>query len=543
MDKIPLSQSDFDGGTFSKIAKFISKKWPSPDGKPSLSKSQAILSEILGYRDFHDASKSAGDSYAVMHWGDDFELSLSDAAYKAISQQSPWCAEYVNFKVVDEFCESIPFCHLSFFKKNKPQVNISDEAVSLFILNYEWAVVNHQSNAKTHLHSLAGCVAYALDAKGGLDLLLRNSSIKDALQSVQFPGGAIALNFVKGELHDLAVKRSFEDFCNSSNKDSIYTLKDCEGFSHRKYLLELSTPECMAILSDKALSHLESNILTKSCGWIFDAGIGAEKIEFDPSNWCMSHPYPFLDGDADDEGDDDYDDEFRAEFLEDMQIHHDRAQQALDFCKTAEDETGSEGFEIFYVDPDGMESFGFYNWIFRKKDCAGNLSAIICGIAFSPSLQRGVTAGNMMDLADTQSAPDCDSVSWTLGEYQKSLPNKYKEIPLYTLPIEKLTSNPTVIVHLIERSFSGNVPKGSGFNFLSLTIKDLVDFFGSDINLSVMINPGQFRNNKVAPGVIRASKDMSSARLAKYFSDSLSPLSKFGIKNLFLPRGYSDLSD
>ncbi|MHC5194719.1 hypothetical protein ACYSUW_13290 [Pseudomonas frederiksbergensis] len=53
-----LSIDDFESGRFTKVARFIIRKWPN-ENAPSLSKAQELLSLHLGYMDFHEAQKSA----------------------------------------------------------------------------------------------------------------------------------------------------------------------------------------------------------------------------------------------------------------------------------------------------------------------------------------------------------------------------------------------------------------------------------------------------------------------------------------------------
>lgn len=544
MEKIPLSLSDFDGGAFSKIAKFLSKKWPIAGGRPTLSKSQIILSEILGYNDFHDASKSASDSYSERHWNRDYESLLSGNVYRAICGLSSDNDVESNLKVIFDFCDSVPFGHLSFFRQTKPQILVSDEATDAFITIYESMIVHHEHNAKSQLHSLPGCVAYALTGEAGLDLILKRVPINSALEASEFPGGLNALNFVKTNVHDIVFRKAFDEFTDRGNRSSIYSLNSCEGFSHEKYQQELAKPEALAVLNQRAFSYLESDILTKPCEWIFNRGIGSEEILFDADNWCMSHPYGFLTGEVEDEEEFEDDEEFQSSYLEEMGSYHALAQEAFDFCSLEQDGKESTSFDIFYVDPDGMDTFSFYNWMLQKKDESGKLIVLVAGIAFSPSYKGGVTAWDMMDLADTQSGTDCDSVSWTLGEYQKTLSKKHQDLDLYRLPIGKLTSShPTVIVHSVERSFSNGVVKGLGITSLISAVKNLEGFFGSEVNLSIMIEPKQYRNLKVSHEVFKTSRDFSSKRLIKYFRESLSSMNKVGIRNLFLPRAYPTHSD
>jgi len=133
---------------------------------------------------------------------------------------------------------------------------------------------------------------------------------------------------------------------------------------------------------------------------------------------------------------------------------------------------------------------------------------------------------------------------WTLGEYQKTLSKKYQDLNLYEIPITKLTSNsPTIIVHRIERSHAPGVKSGAGVECLKAAITNLVEFFSSEINLSIMIEPTQFRNNRVSPSILKARKEFSSKRLIDYFRESIQPPKTFGVRSLFLPIGYSDLSD
>jgi hypothetical protein len=540
MHKIPLSLLDFEGGSFTKITKHISKYWPLPENKPTFSKLQNILSIALGYSDFHDARKSTGDQYSAKHWDKDYSFLLSRKIFSEIEKLSN--EEYIddNLGSIFKFCDGVPFHHLEFFKQEEPSINVSDEAMHALIDIYRSVITHHSYQGKKQLHSLPACVAFALKNGSAIDVLTNNKSISNVLSAIEFPGKLNALDFVTSELHDIKFKESFDAFYNRSSSASIFNVIDCEGFSHENYYKELSKPDKLSLLHTGCKDILVNEILEKPCSWVFDKGVGSDVLFFNHHNWCMNHPYGFLTGEPDEADDDD---EFESSYKEQMQPHYEKAQRAFDFNKNLAKNNKNSTFEIFYVDPDGMDSFEMYNWVFQQKDSEDKITAITCGIAFSPSLKREVTAWNMMDLADTQSGTDCDSVSWSLSEYQKTLSGKNLKCDLYTLPIGNLTSqNPTVIVHRLERSFNNSAP-GDGSKCLKLALSHLIAFFESKLNLSVMIAPTQFRNNRIAPQVIKTTKDLCSKKIIKYLEQSFSNLNENGLNKLFLPLGYSDLSD
>lgn len=542
--KIPLSSSDFDSDDFRKVAKYISKKWPISEGKPGLSEAQNKLAKLLGYDDYHDARLSVGIDSNLVNWSADFEFDMTQRFYSLLDETISESLLHAHWDEFESFVSSLPLQHLSFFNAKAPEIVVTDEAVKTLLAAYEEAIVYHSYSEKSSLHSLPGLISYSVSCDVDFGPFALNKTIHELLSSTELPGNVIALDFLRDEIHKRSFKIALSECSSSVSRHSFHKLKDTCGFSNYKYCEELAKTVPVAALEQASINYLDTILLKKESNWVFDPGFELSKIEFDRHYWCMEHPYSFLTGEDEVESEYEEDEEFDREYDEQKAPFYAKAQKAFDFCHTQEIAGGSSEFGIYFVDTEDVDTFDFYNWIYQEKDASGIIRVLVCGIAFSQNYNEQPSAWDMMDIADMQSGTDCDSVSWTLGEYQKTLTKKYKEMDLYKIPIGKLTNgSPLVIAHRIERVFDEKSHPGVGSEGLLKAINNLSKFFDSQINLSVMIDPAQFRNNKVAPGTIKSRKVIASQNLTNYFRNKLSDAKLKNVRNMFFPIGYSDLSD
>lgn len=107
--KIPLQPVDFDGGGFTSLAKFLSKRWPT--GKLKLSAALAVLARVMGYEDYNDAKHSAGNP-------DQRSVSAADAKKAMLIALNKEVAED-GYSGEDLF-DFLPFNYLIFFEENAP---------------------------------------------------------------------------------------------------------------------------------------------------------------------------------------------------------------------------------------------------------------------------------------------------------------------------------------------------------------------------------------------------------------------------------------
>lgn len=543
MTNIPLFPSDFDDGSFSKVAKFMAKHWPSSLGSLTLSQSQNILSEILGYKDFHDARKSASAVANAHHWEDDFLAILSRALQSYCAKGNPEELDDEEFVSFYDFTDSVPFRHLRFFKEEIPAVKVPPSAESLIRKAYKLHITRDRNSSRDSTYSLPKCVSYAISkidlSKANID----STSIFELLKATALPGGENALDEVLGNIHNKNLADAISVCSSPVSETSLHSINDYGGLRSELFCEQIKTGSLYEAISNSMLTYLKESILSMKPSSIFNAGFKRSKIEFSNHSWGMEHPYEFL-GDRY-TPEERYGDEIDEELIKDMQPSYDKAKRAYEYCHKKEHQKGVIEFGIYYNDPDGIESYDFYDWVCKISSHDGTIQSLSTGIVFSANRKTGLTAWDMMELADTDSGQDCDNVSWTLGEYKKTLAGKYSNMDLAEIPISKLTkSSPLVIVQSLSRIFNESSAPGDGVECLHQALDCLRSFFKvPSVSLSIMISPEQYVNNRMAPGFVKEDKAKSSLKLIGYFKYRMEPFLSSNLDNLFLPIGYSDLSD
>lgn len=107
--KIPLQLIDFEGGGFSSVAKFFSKRWPG--GKLKLHEAQAILARAMGYENYNEARHSVHEPVQASISAADANKSILDALNREVSASGHADADLFSF---------LPLNYLMFFKDNAP---------------------------------------------------------------------------------------------------------------------------------------------------------------------------------------------------------------------------------------------------------------------------------------------------------------------------------------------------------------------------------------------------------------------------------------
>lgn len=498
MDRIPLSASDFSEGSYTKVAKFFMKQWPDAQSRPSLSRAQNLLAQILGYRDLHDAQRSAVHSFQAQATYNLSEQFLFPRLFDFF--ESPGIDLYAKFdspEPVEAFIESIPFRHLSFLGSSRCDLPVARQLTNAFLDAYKLRLLSHDVEAETNLHSLPACVAFAYKPDHPAKELTSPATIADVLGAAYFPGGLNVLDFVCTDLHKAACELAFED-CFCSDTDTPYSRGWFGKAVDSDRITSLRDPNNLAYLFSLAEDELLNEVITQPWSYAFNKKKFSVTVPFcsvrnlpQHSSAAVSLRYGSTD-------------ETPASLLSasgkwPKLIDSDKATMAKNFSKQLSPQPSRHEFDIRHVAVSDNSPVDLYTWRRIQRDPDGELILIAKGLMFSSAPGMGLSDGAVMSLGESCCGPDGYDAGISVVDL----------IPGFnaaggSAAVEVRASIPhdcLVVVQRFERCLRSR--KGSGMALLKDTLRQLRTFIGLDMAVSMIVRPSQVINYDLAPGMAK----------------------------------------
>ncbi|MGF6281936.1 hypothetical protein ABH908_000031 [Pseudomonas frederiksbergensis] len=457
-----LSIDDFKSGRFTKVARFIIRKWPN-ENAPSLSKAQELLSLHLGYMDFHEAKKSATAT------------PVSQDAYRAtgFAAKSALIDLGLNYNDVYSFVDSWPIATLGVWSNPSITKVVITPAVASDLKN----IFRQKWNNPTVFRGGGG----RRDSKKNIYQLLApaiNSEISDVA------GRNIGFFFSESMISDLAellLDEAIFEYVNQHGEEQRKMELDCGAT--KDDLIKLPWGESgWPGLTELATQFIKQELFPLS---VLDLYVRAHHPEayFDPGTFWIS-----------------------------------RRENA----KTSVHEFGLRKFQLSVAREmeDDCTNFKIYNWIGSLLDADGRCVSFVSGTLFVADKNEYYRGYDLFDAGDLVSDFDAKTAHTFLKAYADEVcPDSLAgKISLNDIEITEITDNAN-IVFLYQWERSGLGEKGAGAECIQLALRVLKKKYKRDLALISTVPARQYVETGPTPRFVERLRYKDSAKVMGYLRD------------------------
>ncbi|MDF9779068.1 hypothetical protein [Pseudomonas baetica] len=457
-----LSIDDFESGRFTKVARFIIRKWPN-ENAPSLSKAQELLSLHLGYMDFHEAQKSATAT------------PVSQDSYRAsgFAAKSALIDLGLNYNDVYSFVDSWPIGTLGVWSNPSiSQVEITPAVASDLknIFRQKW-------NHPTVFRGGGG----RRDSKKNIYQLLApaiNSEISDV------SGRNIGFFFSESMVSDLAellLHEAIFEYVNQHGEQQRKMELDCGA--KKEDLIKLPWSEAgWPGLTDLATQFIKDELFPLN---VLDLYVRAPQSEeyFDPNTFWFA---------------------------------------GRENSKTSVHEFGSRKlqFSVAREMEDDCTKFKVYNWSGSLLDAEGRCISFVSGTLFVADRNAYYRGYDLFDAGDLVSDFDAKTAHTFLKAYADEVcPDSLAgKISLNDIDLTEITSNANIVfLYQWERSSLGE--KGAGAECIKLALKVLKKKYKRDVALISTVPASQYVETGPTPRAIERMRYKDSMKVMGYLNN------------------------